>query len=156
MLSFKYSGNGVKLTKGFESCRLVAYQDIKGVWTIGWGHTGPEVVAGLRWTQEQADAALTRDYGWAEREINVHVAYAINQAMFDAMVDLTYNIGAGSFDHSTLLTELNRGDLEGAAKQFEAWSHASGKVVAGLLRRRLAEEKMFRDGVDELPKGIRA
>ena len=49
----QYSKTGLALTEGFESCRLTAYQDLKGIWTIGWGHTGPEVVEGLVWTQNQ-------------------------------------------------------------------------------------------------------
>jgi len=47
---------------------------------------------------------------------------------------------------STLLRDLNAGDFAGAAAQFELWDHASGQVVAGLLRRRLAEEKLFVEG----------
>ena len=34
------SDNGIKLIFSFEGCRLTAYQDPVGVWTIGVGHTG--------------------------------------------------------------------------------------------------------------------
>lgn len=44
-----------------EGCRLQAYRDSLGIWTIGYGHTGPEVRAGLVWKQEHADAELTGD-----------------------------------------------------------------------------------------------
>ncbi len=57
----QYSEIGLALTEQFESCRLTAYPDVKSVWTIGWGHTGPEVVPGLVWTQERADAQLLKD-----------------------------------------------------------------------------------------------
>ena len=50
----------------------------------------------------------------------------------------------GALGGSTLLEDLNAGNVAGAAAQFEAWDHADGKVVAGLLRRRLEEEKLFR------------
>ena len=49
-----YGPKGLVLTKSFEQCRLTAYQDPLGIWTIGWGHTGPEVVSGLTWTQALA------------------------------------------------------------------------------------------------------
>lgn len=46
-----------------ENCKLLAYQDPLGVWTIGWGHEIPLNVEphGLLWTQEQADAQLDTD-----------------------------------------------------------------------------------------------
>lgn len=52
---FAYSDAGLKLTKNFEGCRLSAYADQGGVWTVGYGHTGPGVHAGLTITQDQAN-----------------------------------------------------------------------------------------------------
>ena len=49
--SLTYSGNGLALTEQFEACRLTAYQDQVGVWTIGYGHTGPDVTPKLTITQ---------------------------------------------------------------------------------------------------------
>lgn len=138
-----YSKDGLTLTEGFESCKLVAYQDVKGVWTVGWGHTGPLVVYGLTCTQAQADAWLLSDCAAAEQAVNRFVHITINQHEFDALVDFAFNCGVTAFANSTLLKLLNSGDISGAASQFEVWDHASGKVVAGLLRRRLAEEKEF-------------
>jgi lysozyme len=60
-LSMDYSNDGIGLTTTDEGLRLVAYRDSGGVWTIGWGHTGPEVCEGLVWTREQAVAALECD-----------------------------------------------------------------------------------------------
>lgn len=139
----KYSKDGLALTENFESCKLVAYPDVKGVWTIGWGHTGPLVRQGLTCTQEQADAWLLEDCAAAERAVNRFVVVTINQHEFDALVDFAFNCGITAFANSTLLKLLNAGNIQGAAHEFEKWDHASGKVVAGLLRRRLAEEKEF-------------
>jgi len=63
MLNFKYSQKGYEQTKLEEEKRNVAYLDPVGIWTIGYGHTGPEVVEGLVWTDEQCDEALKRDLG---------------------------------------------------------------------------------------------
>ena len=52
---------GLSLIKRFEGVRLIAYPDVGGVWTIGWGHTGPDVVRGMEITQEEADALLVKD-----------------------------------------------------------------------------------------------
>ena len=138
-----YSDRGLALTKGFEGLRLFAYQDVAGVWTIGYGHTGPEVVEGLVWTQEQADAALLANTGEAQACVNGGVESAINQNQFDAMVDFTFNAGRGAFLGSTLLRMVNASNFEGAYGQFGLWVHAGGNVVAGLVRRRKAEAEMF-------------
>jgi lysozyme len=143
MSSFLYSKSGLSLTERFESCRLTAYQDIRGIWTTGYGHTGPEVHEGLVWTQAQADAAALQDTQHAADVVNRTVTFAINQCEFDALVDFAYNVGCGALETSTLLHLLNAGDVAGAAAQFEKWDFAGGVEVAGLLRRRLAEEAEF-------------
>ena len=53
--------HAVALIKRWEGCVLRAYKCPAGVWTIGWGATGPDIVEGLRWTQAQADDRLARD-----------------------------------------------------------------------------------------------
>jgi lysozyme len=140
----QYSQQGMNLTEGFEACRLIAYQDIRGIWTIGWGHTGPEVCEGLTWTQEQADAQLLADLQRFVDDINNEVNVPLTQGEFDALVDFTFNDGNGAFMGSTLLRLLNAGDYDGAAAQFPSWDHAAGVVVAGLLRRRQAEVALFK------------
>jgi lysozyme len=143
MQFMQYSKEGLELTKSFESCRLTAYRDIKGVLTIGYGHTGDDVTEGLTWTQNQADMQLIEDLRRAENMVNSCVTVELTQGEFDSLVDLVFNIGSGNFKTSTMLKLLNDGDYSGAANQFELWDHASGQVIAGLLRRRLAEEKEF-------------
>jgi lysozyme len=139
----KYSKQGADLTKMFEQCRLTAYWDGLGkVWTIGWGHTRG-VSEGVTCSQQQADDWLMEDISSSERNVNAHVKIEINQHEFDALVDFDFNLGDGALNGSTLLRLLNAGDFSAAAKEFEKWDHAAGKVVAGLLRRRLAEEKEF-------------
>lgn len=138
-----YSKTGLELTEQFESCRLTAYQDIKGVWTIGWGHVGPEVVEGLVWTQDQADSQLVVDTLRATRAVNQLVTVPLTQSEFDALVDFAFNCGIQALTSSTLLTLLNNSNYAGAANEFAKWDHASGQVVAGLLRRRLAEVQEF-------------
>jgi lysozyme len=139
----EYSKNGLALTESFEGCKLTAYQDVRGVWTIGYGHTGTEVCAGLVWTQAQAEAALLADIQNAVNRVNSLVHVALTQPEFDALVDFTFNVGAGAFASSTMLKLLNAGNYQGAAAQFDRWDMAGGQVVAGLLRRRQAETQEF-------------
>lgn len=139
----QYSKKGLQLTESFESCRLTAYQDVRGIWTIGWGHVGPEVVEGLTWTQSQADSQLVMDIQFAENMVNKYVTVTLTQGEFDALVDFAFNLGTNALKGSTLLKLVNANDMTDAINQFQLWDHASGKVVAGLLRRRLAEAQEF-------------
>lgn len=138
-----YSKQGLALTEEFESCRLTAYRDVKGVLTIGYGHTGDDVTEGLTWTQNQADTALVCDTQSAVNTVNRLVTLDLSQTAFDALVDFVFNVGSGNFAGSTMLKLINSGNLDGAAEEFAKWDHASGQVVAGLLRRRIAEEQEF-------------
>lgn len=146
-----YSQDGTLLTQGFEQCRLVPYLDSKGVPTDGWGNTHG-VVMGVPITQAKADADLARNLQSAVYDVNHYVAIHLSQPEFDALVDFVFNLGVGNFASSTLLRKLNRGDLVGAANEFEKWDLCDGKPLAGLLRRRKAEEAEFdRGDPDDLP-----
>lgn len=140
------SQNGIAVLKHFESCSLSAYPDPAtggAPWTIGWGHTGPEVVPGLVWTQSKADAQLLVDLSARELTVSCAVTGDVDQGQFDALVDFVYNLGAGNFEGSTLLKLVNAGDMSGAAAQFARWNRAAGKPMRGLTRRRAAEAALF-------------
>jgi lysozyme len=133
---------GIDLIEQFEGLRLKAYQDVVGVWTIGYGTT-KNVTKGMTITEEQATEFLQRDLAVFEKAINQAVTKVLNQNQFDALACFCYNVGSGNFLKSTLLKKLNAGDNAGAALQFLVWNKAGGKPVAGLTRRRKAESKLF-------------
>lgn len=142
------SPNGIAVAHYFEACKLVAYPDPGSddgkPWTIGWGHTGPEVVKGLRWTQMQADAAFIADLMKFEARVERLVKVHLTQGNFDALVLFDFN--TGSLHTSTLLKTLNNGDLSGARLEFARWNKNDGKVMNGLIRRRAAEVALW-DGM---------
>lgn len=143
MANFSYSDDGCALTKRFEGLRLTAYQDQVGVWTIGYGHTGPAVHGGMVISQDQADVLLHSDVGGAVACVNRAVTAEISQCQFDALVDFVFNLGCARLLGSTLLRHVNAGEFDLAAQQFLLWDHAGGVVVPGLLLRRQAEMAMF-------------
>lgn len=136
-----YSKSGLALTEQFENCRLSAYQDQVGVWTIGYGHT-KGVKAGDVCTQAQADAWVLEDVQSCVDAVN-RATVELTQDEFDALVDFAFNLGIGALLKSTLWRKLNAGDYHGAADEFEKWDMAGGKHIAGLLRRRKAEHVVF-------------
>lgn len=141
-----YSKDGTALTESFEGCQLTAYQDSKGVWTIGVGHTGPDVCEGMTITQQEADTLLLFDIAKATAAVDRLVTVQVTQDEFDALVDFAFNVGIGALQGSTLLRKLNAGDFAGAANEFDKWDHAGALVLAGLLRRRQAETALFEQG----------
>jgi lysozyme len=143
MNNYTYSNEGLAMTKAFEGLRLTAYQDSTGIWTIGYGHTGPDVHQGLVITEAEATTLLMADLADDVACVNKAVTVAITHKQFDAMVDFSFNCGRQNFLNSTLLRKVNLGDLIGAAQQFPLWVHAGGRVIPGLVSRRKAEAALF-------------
>lgn len=141
----KISDAGLDLIKDFEGCKLTAYQDMVGVWTVGYGSTGSDICKGMTITQEEAEKRLRKHLEGVERAVMRLVCVPLTQGEFDALCSFVYNLGEGAFAKSTLLKLLNASDYDKAALEFERWNKAGGKEVAGLTRRRLAERRRFEE-----------
>lgn len=141
------SEKGISLIKEFEGCRLTAYQDSVGVWTIGYGWTQPvdgkPIRAGMTINQETAERLLKTGLVSYEADVSKMLKVGVSQCQFDALVSFCYNLGAKSLSSSTLMRKLNAGDVNGAADEFLRWNKAGGNVLAGLTRRREAERSLF-------------
>ena len=145
------SPQGIQAIKNEEGFRDKAYQDSKGVWTIGYGRTSG-VKKGDTTTREAEDAWLARDTARRVQEVLDVVKVPLTQGQLDALVSLQYNIGQGQFADSTLVEKLNKGDYKGAANEFARWNkivHDDGRVEAleGLTKRRARELAMFNSNV---------
>lgn len=140
--NLNYSKNGLALTEFFEGDILTAYQDQRGIWTIGYGHTAG-VHPGQTITQQQAVALLASDLRTAADCVNEVVTIKLTQSQFDSLVDFVFNVGITNFQHSTLLRDINEDRFPEALAQFRLWDHCGGVVNAGLLRRRNAEAAEF-------------
>lgn len=138
----KMSERGLELIKHFEGLKLEAYKCPAGVWTIGYGTT-KGVTAGMKITKEKAEEFLKLDVEKFEKSVLKLVKVDLNQSQFDALVSFTYNLGEGNLSKSTLLKMLNNKDYYGASQEFVRWNKASGKVLAGLTRRRESERNLF-------------
>ena len=136
---------GQELIKHFEGCRLDAYKCPAGVWTVGFGHTGPEVVPGYCITQPVADQLLRDDLDRFEKAVITNIDVALDQCEFDALVSFTYNCGAGALAESTLRRRLNSGENKSLVFTEELPRWTSGGM-AGLVRRRDAEVRLATTG----------
>jgi lysozyme len=133
----------IDLIKRNEGCRLNAYQDSVSVWTIGYGHTGPDVSEGQHITQDQAEALLRQDLEKFQDGVDDAIAGDTADNQYGAMVSLAFNIGLGNFRGSSALRTHNGGDHHAAADAFLLWNKAGGQVLAGLDRRRHEERALY-------------
>ncbi len=132
---------GRAIVMAHESCRLEAYVCPAGRLAIGYGHTG-DVKKGDRITAHQAEAILEVDLHRFEMAVE-RLAPNSGPNEFSACVSLAFNIGVDAFTKSTLLKMHNAGLNVAAAAQFAKWTHAAGKVLPGLVKRRAAEAALY-------------
>ena len=142
MTARKMGAAGLKIVKQFEGCKLSAYRCPAGIWTIGYGSTGPHVKPGMVITRQRADALLQDDLARFEAAVD-NAAPRASQNQFDAMVAFAFNVGITAFTKSTLLRKHKAGDFAGARAEFARWNKAGGKVLPGLTRRRAAEAALY-------------
>lgn len=140
----KTSQNGINLIKQFEGLQLKAYICAAGKLTIGYGHTGPDVKAGMKITDAEAEALLAKDLSSFEAGVSKLVKVPLTQNQFDALVAFTFNVGTAAFGKpSTMLKLLNLRDYDSAAKEFGRWVNGGGRPLPGLVKRRAAERALF-------------
>ena len=142
---------GEKLIKQFESCKLTAYKADKSekYYTIGWGHYGKDVGKNAIITQETADKLFLNDIKYFETSVNSCLKVKVTQSMFNALVSFTYNVGFSAFKNSTLLKYVNKKQFKKASNEFKKWNKCGGKVLKGLVKRRLLEQTEFeRQGLE--------
>lgn len=132
----------------WEGCKLLAYQDVAGIWTIGFGHTSaagiPHVRAGMKISQHEADEILKRDLGKFEERVERLVKVPLTDNQHAVLVSFDFNTGA--LHKSTLLKKLNAGDYDAVPVELMKWVNAGGKKVKGLVNRRSAEAGLWAKG----------
>ncbi len=143
----KTSKAGLDLIRASEGCRLKAYRDPVGIWTIGYGLTSAagliSVHEGLSITQKQAEEYLRQSLLKYEAAVLRAVRVPLSQNQFDACVSLCYNIGPGAFAKSSVASYCNLKKFDLAATAFKLWTKAKGKTLPGLVKRRNFECALF-------------
>lgn len=117
---------GRRLLMEREGCKLKAYKDTVGVWTIGCGHSSaagpPHVKQGMTITQAHADIIFADDIAEFEEGVTRLLdGKPIEPHQFDAYVSLAFNIGLGAFAASTTLRKFLVGEYDRAAEAILMW-----------------------------------
>lgn len=165
----KLSKAGADLMHRFEGCRNKPYLCPAHIWTIGYGHVlyqeqiklpmvrvegkaAPMIRKEMPlkpedsrvWSKEEIEKLFADDVASFERGVLRLVPGVVGrQGAFDALVSISFNFGLGNLQRSTIRMKANRGDWEGAAEAFMAWTKGGGKVLPGLVKRREAEIALF-------------
>jgi GH24 family phage-related lysozyme (muramidase) len=140
----KVSAASINLIKSFEGLSLTSYQCEAGVWTVGYGTTGPNIGPGLTITEQQAENFLHETLRSFENSVSELIKVKVNQNEFDALVSFTYNVGVNAFKQSTLLKLLNDGVAHDiVASELLRWTKVNGNINEGLANRRRREKELF-------------
>lgn len=144
----KTSVNGINLIKKFEGCKLNAYPD-PGTggdpWTIGYGNTfysdGTKVKKGDKITQKQAEELLLMLLPRYEKIVIKNIKKPLTQNQFDALVSFCWNTGGSE----TLFKMINEQKSNDDIRQWYTTHYITGggKVLKGLVNRRLDESNLF-------------
>lgn len=137
------------LIREFEGYSARAYQDVRGLWTIGYGFTfwdGQRVTQSYPGviTPQSAEDQLSAILKPLLAQIAGVVKVDLTNAQLSALLSFTYNVGFRNFSGSTMLRLINQDLLSSAAAQFLVWDKCNGKIVPGLLRRRQQEMAVFK------------
>jgi lysozyme len=136
------------------------YQCPALIWSIGVGHVIDPTHAAVKYeerknlpipdgwdrqlTMGEVDAILAQDLARFERGVARLCPAAVNsQGQFDALVSFAFNVGLGNLQRSSLRMKINRGEFEEAAEEFMKWTKAGGRVLPGLVKRRLDEQRLY-------------
>ena len=140
------SQNGIDFIKAFEGLKTKPYLCNAGMPTIGYGHVLSSLSEINEISEEEAEALLREDLKKAESCVRRNISVPILQNQFDALVSFSFNVGAGAFQRSTLRQKINYMALEDEIyKEFMRWIYISGQKLAGLIRRRSLEAKIYLD-----------
>lgn len=137
-----------------EGEHLEAYLCPSGIATIGIGLTvypdGRKVKLGDKITKEQSREYLKQTLEQFEKQIILLIDHLpLPRKALDALIIFSFNVGVNAFAKSTLLKEIkkNRSNLAVIEKEFNKWVYSNGKVLQGLMIRRLKEYQLYEKGI---------
>ena len=155
----KVSKEAIEGIKKDEGVRTKPYRCPALLWTVGVGHVidpnhirvkldeRKNIPLPAEWdrvlSMAEVDAILAADLATFERGVLRLCPGGLTQGRFDALVSFSFNVGLGNLQRSTIRMKHNRGDFEGAAEGFMAWTKAGGKELPGLVKRRKHERALY-------------
>ena len=143
------SDNGLLFTSLWETFKPTAYKATPNekYYTIGFGHYGSDVKPGQTITKDEAIALLKKDMSKAVRKADSLVSKKFNQAQFDAICDLCFNVGTGIIEKDATLNDFDdavrNGDVVNTRRIMTQFVNQNGKPLLGLRRRTAGRLALF-------------
>lgn len=137
---------GLIVIKYFEGFSSTAYRCPSGYMTIGYGHMiRPHETYLLQEaiTANFAIELLYQDIASTVQAVNRLITVPLTAGEADSLISFTYNIGAGALQRSTLRQKLNRQEYDAIPYEIRRWVYSNGKKLAGLVKRREIEARLF-------------
>ncbi|BBU96724.1 lysozyme [Providencia rettgeri] len=123
----------------FEGVRYEPYEDVGGVLTVCYGHTGKDIIPNKIYSKDECNELLESDFQRTKQQVDKLVKVPTDDYTKAALYSFAFNVGTGAFAKSTMLKKLNAGDQYGACEELKKWVYAGGKVWRGLVNRRETE-----------------
>ena len=148
-LAKRFEGFERRVKRGTQ-VSAVPYVCPAGFWTFGYGHLCKPDHPPI--TLEEAEAYLEQDLIIALKATLRYCPVLATEPKnrLAAIVDFTFNLGAGRLQTSTLRRRINQRDWTGAAQELRRWVYGGGKILPGLILRRDAEVTLMADGLRRL------
>ena len=137
------SAQGINFIKQCEGFRSKTYLCQGNFLTIGYGHKITKCETFSEINERIAEDLLIKDLYHAERAVLRYINVPLENFQFDALVSFTFNLGAASLQRSTLRQKVNYNQHIEAANEFLRWIYAGGKIIRGLINRRLKESQIY-------------
>lgn len=124
------------------------YLDIVKIPTECGGHTGPDVVMGVRKTDAQCQAILSQDLvKHAQGVLACTPSLKGHDYQLIATVSFAFNVGNTAYCHSTMAADFKAGQYAQGCAELSKWVYAGGKPVDGLINRRARERAICEKGL---------
>ncbi|HEM7186421.1 TPA: lysozyme [Providencia rettgeri] len=129
----------VSMIAYFEGVKYKPYEDVVGVLTVCFGHTGADIIPTKTYSESECLALLEKDLSKVRKGVDPLIKVDIDDNIRAAIYSFAYNVGTGAFARSTMLKKLNAGDIAGACNELKRWTYAGGREWKGLITRREIE-----------------
>ena len=149
----------IDMIKHHEGVRLKPYQCPALIWTVGVGHVIDQSHIRVPLAERKAlpipdgwdrtlsmgevDEMLAKDLQSFENGVRRLCPNGLTPGRLGALTSFAFNVGLGNLQRSTIRMKHNRGDYDGAAEAFMAWTKAGGKELKGLVNRRKDERALY-------------
>lgn len=120
----------------WEGVRYAPYQDVVGVWTVCYGHTGPDVKPGKRYTIDECRSLLDADMAIAQASVRRCIRHPMLVQVEAALVDAAFNVGPKVVCGSGVQRAADANNWPQVCAELDKWKYAGGRVYDGLVNRR--------------------